>query len=75
MHAGRSFDIAQCNNSYIFPAIGLAVRAVHARRITDEMFMVAATALKDRSPALDDPEVGLVAPESGCLFFIGNPMG
>ncbi len=59
---GRTYHIAQCNNSYIFPAIGLAVRAVHARRITDEMFMVAATALKDQSPALDDPGASLLPP-------------
>ena len=48
----RTFPIAQCNNSYIFPAIGLAIRAVNANRVTDEMFMAAAIALKETSPAL-----------------------
>ncbi len=59
---GRTYHIAQCNNSYIFPAIGLAVRATHARRVTDEMFMVAAAALKDRSPAGADRGASLLPP-------------
>ena len=61
-HKGRTHVIAQCNNSYIFPAIGLAVLAVRARRVTDEMFMVAATALKEMSPALDNPQASLLPP-------------
>ena len=60
--AGRTHEIAQCNNSYIFPAMGLAVRAVEARRVTDEMFMVAAAALKETSPVLDDPWAPLLPP-------------
>jgi malate dehydrogenase (oxaloacetate-decarboxylating) len=42
---GRIFKIAQCNNFYIFPAIGLAVRASDARRVTDRMMVAAAEAL------------------------------
>jgi malate dehydrogenase (oxaloacetate-decarboxylating) len=34
--------IAQCNNSYAFPGMGLGALAVKARRISDEMFMAAA---------------------------------
>ncbi len=59
-HKGRTHVIAQCNNSYIFPAMGLAVRAAGATRVTDEMFMVAADALKETSPALADPEASLL---------------
>ena len=48
----KFISIAQCNNSYIFPAMGLGVRSVKATRVTDGMFMAAATALRDASPAL-----------------------
>ncbi len=49
---GRQYPIAQCNNSYIFPGLGLGVRAVQARRVTPEMFMAAAHALSKQAPAL-----------------------
>ena len=39
---GRRFAIAQCNNSYIFPGLGLGIRAVEARGVSDGMFMAAA---------------------------------
>ena len=42
---GRAFKIAQCNNFYIFPAVGLAVRASEAKRVTDRMMVAAAEAL------------------------------
>jgi malate dehydrogenase (oxaloacetate-decarboxylating) len=42
---GKAFKIAQCNNFYIFPAIGLAVVASEARRVTDKMMVAAASAL------------------------------
>lgn len=57
---GGSIHIAQCNNSYIFPAMGLGVLASGASRVTDEMFMAAALALKERSPALEDSEASLL---------------
>jgi malate dehydrogenase (oxaloacetate-decarboxylating) len=41
----RLIKIAQCNNFYIFPAIGLAVRASEAKRVTDRMMIAAAEAL------------------------------
>lgn len=52
---GRRHDIAQCNNAYIFPGVGLGVIASRARRITDEMFMAAARALSGLAPAHRDP--------------------
>ena len=52
---GVEHVVSQCNNVYIFPAMGLAVTAAQATRVTDEMMRVAATTLGDASPALSDP--------------------
>ncbi len=41
----KKFKIAQCNNFYIFPAIGLAVVASEAKRVTDKMMIAAASSL------------------------------
>lgn len=50
-YEGRHFPIAQCNNSYIFPGIGLAVLAGGIRRLTNEMMMVASEVLASVAPA------------------------
>jgi malate dehydrogenase (oxaloacetate-decarboxylating) len=57
---GRSIPIAQCNNSYIFPAVGLALAIGGARRVTDEMLIAAARELASHSPALRDPAAPLL---------------
>ena len=57
---GRDIPIAQCNNIYIFPAIGLGVVAAGARRVTDTMILAAARALGEKSPALADPSASLL---------------
>lgn len=57
---GVEHVVAQCNNVYVFPAIGLAVTAAQATRVTDEMMRVAAATLGDASPALDDPNQPLL---------------
>ena len=59
---GRLQAVDQTNNSYIFPGVGLGAIAVQARRITDEMFMIAAQALADASPARIDPTANLLPP-------------
>ena len=46
---GQSFEVSQCNNSYIFPGIGLGVLAARARGISDNMLMAASQALADIS--------------------------
>jgi malate dehydrogenase (oxaloacetate-decarboxylating) len=59
-YAGREIPIAQCNNVYIFPAVGLGLVASSARRVTDGMILAAARALGDCSPALQDPTAPLL---------------
>ena len=56
---GESFDIAQCNNVYIFPGVGLGVLAARARAVTDEMFIRAAEVLSEKAPILEDPTKAL----------------
>ncbi|WP_373089616.1 NAD-dependent malic enzyme [Sneathiella sp.] len=63
-YKGKLHQIAQSNNTYIFPGIGLGVLAAGARRVTDKMFMAAARALADLSPALKDPHASLLPPVS-----------
>jgi len=50
---GAAHVIAQCNNSYIFPGVGLGVIASHATRVTEKMFMVASEALAEISPLVN----------------------
>ena len=57
---GVEQPVAQCNNVYIFPAMGLAVTAAQATRVTDEMMRVAAATLGEASPALADPDQSLL---------------
>ncbi|WP_194757057.1 NAD-dependent malic enzyme [Aliidiomarina indica] len=49
-YQGKTYPIAQCNNSYIFPGIGLGVLAVKASRITEEMLITASRTLAQYSP-------------------------
>jgi malate dehydrogenase (oxaloacetate-decarboxylating) len=60
-HNRRKITIAQCNNVHIFPAIGLALVASGARRVTDAMMQAAARALAANSPALKDPSASLLS--------------
>ena len=62
MHKGKYIHVAQCNNSYIFPGIGLGVLACSARIISDEMLMAASNALADASPQATDPNAALLPP-------------
>ncbi|KLV02340.1 malate dehydrogenase [Photobacterium aquae] len=62
IHNGKTYQIAQCNNSYIFPGIGLGVLAVGARRVTDEMLMESSRALAECSPMAKDGKGPLLPP-------------
>jgi malate dehydrogenase (oxaloacetate-decarboxylating) len=55
-------EIAQCNNSYIFPGIGLGVITAKATRITDNMMMAASKALADASPIAQTGSGALLPP-------------
>jgi malate dehydrogenase (oxaloacetate-decarboxylating) len=59
-YGGRQFPIAQCNNVFIFPAVGLGIVASQARRVNDAMMLAAAYALAEDSPALKDPSQSLL---------------
>ncbi|MFL6334882.1 MAG: NAD-dependent malic enzyme [Pyrinomonadaceae bacterium] len=51
-YGGRRIRVGQCNNSFIFPGVGLGVLAAGARRVNDVMFVAAARSLAELSPAL-----------------------
>lgn len=59
-YQGKLHQIVQCNNSYIFPGIGLGVIASGATRVTDSMLMASSNALADCSPLLHDSEGDLL---------------
>lgn len=59
-YQGKLYNICQCNNSYIFPGIGLGVIAASATRVTDSMLMASSNALADCSPMLQDPNADLL---------------
>jgi malate dehydrogenase (oxaloacetate-decarboxylating)(NADP+) len=59
--AGRKFVPGQGNNVYIFPAMGMAVFATEASRVTEEMFIVAAKAVAEQVTE-EDLSTGLIYP-------------
>ena len=67
MQAGdASIPVAQCNNIYIFPGIGLAVTAVHATRVTDAMMTAAAAAVGEAATIRHHPH-GTLLPDRAQL--------
>ena len=65
--SGKHFVPGQGNNVYIFPAMGMAVYATEASRVTDEMFIVAAKAVAEQVGE-DSLEVGLIYPPQSKIF-------
>jgi malate dehydrogenase (oxaloacetate-decarboxylating)(NADP+) len=45
---GQTFLPGQANNFYVFPAVGMAIFATQASRVTDEMFIEAAAGVADQ---------------------------
>lgn len=64
-YQGKMFPIAQCNNSYIFPGIGLGVISANIKRITDKMLQVASETLAAASPLANDGTGELLPPLTG----------
>ena len=65
--AGHRFVPGQGNNVYIFPAMGMAVFATEAERVTEEMFIVAAQAVAEQVNE-DNLAVGLIYPPQSHIF-------
>jgi len=68
---GRAFRVDQTNNAYVYPGIGLAAIAMRAHHISDGMFLAAARAIAELSPAKSDIQANLLPPlvESRKLSF------
>jgi malate dehydrogenase (oxaloacetate-decarboxylating)(NADP+) len=64
---GKTFVPGQGNNVYIFPAMGMAIFATQAKRVTDEMFIVAARAVAEQVTD-DNLKVGLIYPPQGRML-------
>jgi malate dehydrogenase (oxaloacetate-decarboxylating)(NADP+) len=58
---GKTLVPGQGNNVYIFPAMGMAVYATEAKRVTDEMFITAARAVAEQVTDAN-LETGLIYP-------------
>jgi malate dehydrogenase (oxaloacetate-decarboxylating)(NADP+) len=58
---GRHFVPGQGNNVYIFPAMGMAVFATEATRVTEDMFIVAAQAVAEQVTE-ENLSMGLIYP-------------
>lgn len=58
---GQKFVPGQGNNVYIFPAMGMAVLATQSKRVTEEMFIVAAKAVAEQVTD-EDLASGLIYP-------------
>lgn len=66
-YEGQVFLPGQANNFYIFPAVGMAIFATRATRVTDEMFIEAAAAVADQVPPEMLKQGLLYPPQSNIL--------
>ena len=64
---GKTFVPGQGNNVYIFAAVGMAVYATQAKRVTDEMFIAAAKALAEQVSQADLDKGLIYPPQSKIL--------
>ncbi len=66
-YGGQTLLPGQANNLYIFPAVGMAIYATQAKRVTDEMFIEAAHALADQVTPEQLKQGLLYPPQSNIL--------
>ena len=59
---GKTYDIAQCNNAYIFPGLGLGILASKAERVTEAMLITCSKTLAAHSPLATRETGGLLPP-------------
>lgn len=64
---GRTMIPGQCNNMYIFPAMGLAIYATRTRRVSAEMFLAAARAVAELVTDADLENALIYPPQSAIL--------
>jgi malate dehydrogenase (oxaloacetate-decarboxylating)(NADP+) len=64
---GQVFLPGQANNFYVFPAVGMAIFATQASRVSDEMFIEAAKAVADQVPPKMLAQGLLYPPQSNIL--------
>jgi malate dehydrogenase (oxaloacetate-decarboxylating) len=57
---GKKREIAECNNSVVFPGIGLGTVLSRAKLITTAMLVEATKALASQAPAMKDPDAALL---------------
>lgn len=57
---GKEYEVAECNNSTCFPGIGLGAVLSRSKLLSDRMLVAAVKALAAQSPALKDPDKGLL---------------
>lgn len=60
-YEGKTFTPGQGNNVFIFPALGMAIFATEAKRVTDDMLLIAAEAVASQVTT-EDFEKGLIYP-------------
>jgi malate dehydrogenase (oxaloacetate-decarboxylating)(NADP+) len=66
-YGSKTLVPGQGNNLYVFPAVGLAIVATQARRVTDEIFVVAARAVADQVTQAELDSGLLYPPQSNIL--------
>lgn len=59
-YEGKEYAVAECNNSTCFPGIGLGCVLSRTQLLSDKMLVAAVKALAAQSPALKDPNKGLL---------------